>query len=157
MLQIKRFKELNKEILDVIINKHYSHWSKYSPTMSLENTIDKFRNIYAVNDEIPFGIAMFDNDNLIGFCVFKVECLKKYPEFSPWISDVMIFDKFRNKGYGKKLINEALKTLSSLGYNKAYLWTDQAPDFYKKLGFSFLQIVEKNEGGFGELYIKEIE
>ena len=28
---------------------------------------DKFENIYAKDNNIPFGIAMFDNDNLIGF------------------------------------------------------------------------------------------
>lgn len=60
--------------------------------------------------------------------------------------------KYRGKGYGRKLISEALKILKKLGYKKVYLWTDQAPLFYQKIGFQFVQIVEKNEGGYGELY-----
>jgi len=152
----KKFSELDNEKFEKIINKHYNHWSAFSPMMDLENTINKFKNIYAIDDNMPFGIAMFEEENLIGFCVFKMDCLKKYPEVSPWISDVMIFDEFRGKGYGTKLIEEALNTLSILGYKKAYLWTDQAPDFYKKIGFKYEKKVEKNEGGYGELYSKEI-
>lgn len=151
-MQIKRFSELDDNILEKIIHKHFCHWSKFNSTMTIDTTREKFLE-YALNkDGLPFGIAMFDENDLIGFLVFKKECLYKYPEFTPWISDVMIFDKYRGKGYGRKLISEALKILKKLGYKKVYLWTDQAPLFYQKIGFQFVQIVEKNEGGYGELY-----
>lgn len=156
-IEVKKFNQLEYEVLQKIIHKHFSHWSQFSPLMSLEATQDKFINLYAKNDTIPFGIAMFDKDELIGFCVLKMDCLKKYPQFYPWISDVMIFNQFRNQGYGRKLIEEALTIVSSLGYKSAYLWTDQAPEFYKKIGFNYLQPVEKNEGGFGQLFCKEIK
>ena len=74
------------------------------------------------------------------------------PEIFPWISDVMIIEQFRGKGYGKALIQSAKDFLKKLGYETIYVWTDQAPDFYKKLGFTYLQEVEKNEGGFGKLF-----
>ncbi|MEG1704999.1 MAG: GNAT family N-acetyltransferase [Clostridia bacterium] len=67
-----------------------------------------------------------------------------------------MFEEFRGKGYGKILINKAMKVLGSLKYKNVYIWTDQAPDFYKKIGFKFTQIIEKNEGGEGELYTKEL-
>lgn len=153
---IKKFNELKKEELEKIINKHYNHWSQYSPTMDYENTKNKFENIYAKNDTIPFGIAMFEDSNLIGFLVFKQLCLEKYPQYTPWISDVMIFDEYRGQGYGTTLINEALTILNKLGYKKAYLWTDKAPDFYEKIGFNYEHDVEKNEGGTGRLYSKTI-
>jgi len=155
-MKIKKFTELNERDLDLIIDKHFNHWVKFSPTMVLEHTIHKFKNLYANNDEMPFGIAMFENDNLIGFCVLQKERLDKYPHFSPWITSMLIFEEFRGKGNGKKMVEEALKFLSTLGYKKAYLWTDQTPDFYKKLGFSFVQIVEKNEGGTAELFSIDI-
>ena len=97
---------------------------------------------------------MFEECDLIGFLVFKTNCLEKYPEYTPWISDVMIFDNYRRQGYGTKLINEALNILKNLGYEKTYLWTDKAPEFYEKIGFTYEHKVEKNEGGFGRLYSK---
>lgn len=148
---IKRFSELDKDTLDKIINKHFNHWSQYSSKMQIDLTREKFLG-YASDDVIPFGIAMFDKDNLIGFLVFKETCLEKYPQYTPWISDVMIFDEYRGLGYGRMLISEAKVVLKDMGFNKAYLWTDKAPGFYKKIGFKYEHIVEKNEGGEGELF-----
>lgn len=154
MVYFKKFKDLREDEFEKVVNKHFSHWSKFNPVMTLDATREKFENYANNDDQIPFGIAMFDEDNLIGFLVFKSECLYKYPEYFPWISDVMIFDDFRGKGYGRKMIDEAVNILKKMGYHKVYLWTDQAPLFYQKIGFQFEQMVEKNESGYGELYSK---
>lgn len=53
-MEIKKFNELTEEQLNKIINKHFSHWSKFSPIMTLEDT----KNIYTSNT-LPYGIAMF--------------------------------------------------------------------------------------------------
>ena len=155
MIFFKKFSELDSVQLNKIINKHYSHWVQYSPTMDFYATKNKFQNIYAKDDNLPFGIAMFENNELIGFLVFKDSSLKKYPQYKIWIDDVMIFNDFRNQGYGTKMINKALAILKELGYNKAYLWTDKAPTFYEKIGFTYEHEVEKNEGGTGRLYSKK--
>lgn len=153
---IKRFSELTKDELNYIIDIHYNHWVKYNPKMIKENTIYKFTELYTTN-KLPFGIALIDDlGNIVGFCVFKIENLKKYPEISPWLSDVMIIKDYRGKGYGKQLLQYGEIILKELGYNTIYVWTDQAPDFYKKLGFTYKQEVEKNEGGRGQLFYKNI-
>lgn len=41
------------------------------------------------------------------------------------------------------MLQEIVKKAKELGYNKVYLWTDQAPEFYKKIGYTYLQQVEK--------------
>ena len=153
---IKKFKELTKDELNKIIDIHYNHWIKYNPKMEKEKTIYKFTKLYT-KDKLPFGIALINNDNnIVGFCVFKKENLKKYPEFYPWLSDVIILKEYRGKGYGKMLLQYGENLLKELGYNIIYVWTDQAPNFYKKLGFSYKQEVEKNEGGTGQLFYKNI-
>lgn len=134
-MEIKKLKELTEEELDRLVDIHFSHWKKFNPKMKKENTIYKFKELY-IKEELPFGIALFNEEkDIVGFCIFKMENLKKYPEIYPWISDVMILKEYQKKGYGRILIQEALKILKNLGYPKAYLWTDQAPEFYKKLGF----------------------
>ena len=150
---VKRFSELSEKGLDKIIDKHFSHWSQYSELMTLNDTIYKFKELYAKNKNIPYGIALIDGKDIIGFCVLKLDNLKFYPEYNPWISDVMIFDEFRGNGNGVKLINAAKEELKKLNYNKAYLWTDKAPVFYEKQGFNYIKDVLKNdESGYGRLY-----
>lgn len=157
-MTVKKFSELTEEELDKIIDKHFSHWSQYSELMTLENTTYKFKELYAKNKDIPYGIALVDKDDIIGFCILKVEDLKLYPEYNPWISDVMIFDKYRGKGNGVKLINAAKDELNKLNYTKAYLWTDKAPAFYEKQGFKYIKEVLKNDkSGYGRLYSIDIK
>lgn len=150
---IKHFSELSEEDLNKIIDKHYSHWSRYSNQMNLKETIYKFKELYAKNNNIPYGIALIDKENIIGFCVLKQDNLKFYPEYNPWISDVMIFDEYRGQGNGIKLINAAKEELRKQNYKKAYLWTDKAPIFYEKQGFLYIKDVLKNDkSGYGRLY-----
>lgn len=152
-MEIKKFSELSNEELLKIINKHFDHWSKYSEFMNYNDTVIKFRDIYAKDNNIPYGIALYNEGKLIGFCVFKEHCLEKYLQFTPWISDVMIFDEYRGVGYGRKLIEMAKKELKDMGYNVAYLWTDKAPLFYEKIGFGYVQdVIKNNDDGIGRLY-----
>lgn len=155
-MKIKKFSELTEKELNYIIDVHFNHWINFNSKMIKENTIYKFTKLYTT-DELPFGIALIDDEeSIVGFCVFKIENLKKYPEIFPWLSDVMIIEKYRGKGYGKILLQYGEKILKEYGYDTIYVWTDQAPDFYKKLGFTYKQEVEKNEGGFGQLFYKKI-
>lgn len=152
MVRLIKFKNINKEELDKIINKHYTHWKQFNKVLDFEEIADNFKNQLTKTEGLPMGYAYYNDDTLVGFCTLKKENLKKYPEIYPWISSVMIFDEYRHQGYGTK-INKA----KELGYDKVYLWTDQASDFYKKIGYSYLQKVEKNEGGYGELFYKEVK
>ena len=151
-MQFRKFNELTDDQLDMIIDLHYNHWVKFNPKMRKEDTEYKFKELYT-KDELPFGIVLINDENdIVGFCVFKIENLKKYPEIYPWFSDVMIIEKYRGQGYGKLLLQKGQEILKQLGYDKIYVWTDQAPQFYIKLGFTYLQEVEKNEGGYGKLF-----
>lgn len=64
-MTVKKFCELTEEELDKIIEKHFSHWSQYSKLMTLKDTTYKFKEIYAKNIDIPYGIALFDKDEII--------------------------------------------------------------------------------------------
>lgn len=155
-LHIKKFSELDDDLLNKIIDVHYNHWVKFNPKLNRENVVFKFKNLYT-KKSLPFGVALFNELNLIGFCTFKIENLVKYPQFYPWISDVMILEEFRNKGYGKELIKYAEEIIREEGFLTLYVWTDQVPDFYKKQGFKYIQEIEKNEGGSGLLFSKELK
>jgi len=154
-MEIKKFKDLTNKELNFIINSHYNHWVKYNPKMNKDNTIYKFTELYT-KDELPFGIALFDKDTMVGFCVLKYENLKDYPEIHPWISDLLIFEEYRNNGYGKYLLNYSLNTFKNLGYKRVFLWTDQVPEYYKKLGYTYYMKVKKNKSETGDLFYKDL-
>lgn len=155
-MRVKKFSELNEEELQMLIELHYNYWVRFNPKMIKENTEYKFLKLYTT-DNLPIGIVLVDDfENIVGFCVLKKENLKKYPDIYPWVSNLMILEKYRNNGYGKLLLSYAEEILKDLGYKRMYIWTDQVPDFYKKIGFTYKQDVEKNEGGYGELFYKDL-
>ncbi len=147
------FCDIDKNTLQQIATLHFNQWSKFNPQLNLQDKIVEFSNEYATTkDSVPCGFALFEENDLVGFCRLRLKNLNKYPEIFPWISSVLILDKYKGKGYGAILVNKAKDLIQSFGYPTAYVWTDQAPDFYKKLGFTFVQYVEKNDGGIAELY-----
>ena len=156
MIKLVKFNKLKEKDLDKIIDKHYSHWKQFNDKLDLTEIVNNFKNIYTNEEILPIGYACFDDDKLVGFCTLRKDNLKKHTDIFPWICSVMIFDEERHKGYGTKMIGLVSEEAKKLGYDKVYLWTDKAPDFYKKIGFTYVMQVEKNEGGFGELYYKEI-
>lgn len=62
----------------------------------------------------------------------------------------------QGKGYGKTIVDYACETLKNLGYKEVYVYTDQAPEFYKKLNFIYQGMVDKNDSGQAELYSKTL-
>lgn len=155
-MKIKFFSELTKKEVEFIAESNYNYWKKYNPALdyyeSTHNIITMQNNI----NNLPIGIALVDKNRIIGFCTLRQNRLKKHLDLNPWLCNVMIFDEFRGKGYSKIIINSACEKFKILGYNKIYAWTDQVPDFYKKLNWKYEGIITKNEDGEGMLFSKEI-
>lgn len=152
-MELKRFNQLTEEELNKIIKEHYKHWSQYTSYLDLKTTEAKFKNIYTNVTSLPIGYALVINNEVVGFCVLKKENLIAYPDITPWLSDVMIFKEYRNKGYGRLLIKSILEECQNLNYKILYLWTDKAPAFYEKMGFIYkMDVLKNNNEGTGKLY-----
>ena len=69
----------------------------------------------------------------------------------------IFWKNIEKKGYGTKLINYAKEKLKTLGYSKVFLWTEEIPTYYEKLGFNYVQDVLKNDKtGYRKLYSIDI-
>ena len=155
-MNIKFFSELTEEQVKFIAETNYKYWKKYNPALDYNESTG---NIIAMRKNVnvlPIGIALMDNDKIIGFCTLRENRLKNHLNINPWLCNVMIFEKFRGKGYAKIMLDFACEKFKIFGYNKVYCWTDQTPDFYKKLGWQYEGKITKNEGGEGSLFSKKI-
>ncbi len=150
-MEIKLFNSLPEVELRKIALLHFSQWSSMNATLSVEDKIREFTQEYARwSDRLPCGFAVYDDGELVGFCRLKILNLRKYPELTPWISSLLVLKQ--GKGYGRAIVDFACSTLKKFGYNEVYVYTDQAPKFYQKLGFQFQGLVDKNDKGQAELY-----
>jgi ribosomal protein S18 acetylase RimI-like enzyme len=116
--------------------------TKVSFTQNLPDEISEIVNNGFVEHETSHGVDV--NYNLFSLVLTNelnktVGVLNAYTAFAEiYIDDIWVDKDHRGKGYGKKLIAELEKRFKGLGYNNINLVTSafQAPDFYKKCGFT---------------------
>lgn len=95
-----------------------SHWAK-----------NRTRDIIAKTIETSLCFSIYHNDIQIGFA----RVVSDYAVYS-LILDVIIDEKYRGKGLGKKLI-EFINNHPSLKNTSKVLWTKYAQELYLKCGF----------------------
>lgn len=155
-MKIKLFSELTEEQVKSIAENNFHYWKKFNPILNYEESTGNIIAMRNNSNKLPIGLALVDDDKIIGFCTLRENRLKNHLDINPWMCNLMIFDEFKGKGYSKILIDFACAKFKEFGYNKVHAWTDQVPELYEKLGWNYEGKITKNEGGEGLLFSKEI-
>ena len=84
------------------------------------------------------SIIMVENDELIGTSSY---CRSRSPEFSEFgeIISIYLLPQYIGRGYGRQLLDAAVRELTELGFQDIFLWAlaenQRARKFYDKNGF----------------------
>lgn len=84
------------------------------------------------------SIIMVENDEFIGTSSY---CRSRSPEFSDFgeIISIYLLPQYIGRGYGRLLLNAAVRELTELGFRDIFLWAlaenQRARRFYEKSGF----------------------
>ena len=85
---------------------------------------------------LPRTLIALYNQEIVGTVSVLLDDLETRPEFNPWIGCLFVLKKYRRKGIGSKLFNEAEKlAINELGIKKAYLFTENQAHLYSHLGW----------------------
>ena len=113
---------------------------------NLWNMIDSEFNKYAEKNDVicnykSFNFIAKENEKIIGIITGH----SYYKEV--YISDLIIFDEYRNKQIGTKLVKTVEDYFKDKGFENINVTTYdfQAPEFYKKCGFKVEFIRENKE------------
>ena len=103
-------------------------------------------NKYAIKNEVecnykPFAFVAREDEEIIGIITGH----SYYKEVH--ISDLIIYEKYRNKHIGTKLVETVENYFENKGFENINLTTYgfQAPEFYKKCGFK-VDFIRENKG-----------
>lgn len=94
------------------------------------NNIGNHRYYIYFDDEIPVGISgLYEEPD-------------ELPKESAWLGWFGVVEEYRNKGYGKQIIQFFENEAKKYGYKFCRIYTEDSPDnkavdFYKKLGYTF--------------------
>jgi GNAT superfamily N-acetyltransferase len=129
-----RIVKLDKDefFFNIFIDNHYEEWGEEYKNKSISyNDIVKYYRINISN----IYICITDDNKYIG--CYSI-CNNKN-----LISDLLIVKKYRNKGYGKILLRDAIKKLNNRVYIILYCKNDKIT-FYEKFGFICIKKSENN-------------
>jgi N-acetylglutamate synthase-like GNAT family acetyltransferase len=96
-------------------------------------------------DEIPTTLVLHDgNQGLIGSVSLVRDDLPDREDLNPWLASLYIMPQFRKRGYGRSLVQEAVRLYSTFGYDRAYLFTETAGPYFARFGFVAIDSVLAN-------------
>lgn len=72
-------------------------------------------------------------------------------DLSPWLSCLLVLERYRGKGVGQALQAALLATAKKAGFKKVYLMTD-LKDYYEKAGWKFIESGLYTEGRITNFY-----
>ena len=118
----------------------------YLDESNRQNNLLKMLKALISKSRVTIGI--FDGRKLLGYLIADIS--EPRENFIFW---VYIKNELRGFGYGKKLINSAIKTMRDNGSKNVYLMTHQLEDFYKSIGFD---TIYKNNTLFDDIIMYEM-
>lgn len=115
----------------------------------------------AKNASIPFTQVLLCNDLPLGMASVKENDLWSRKDLNPWLASVFIHAQYRQKGYGKKLIENTLARAKEQSVSRMYLFlgqTEQAKleKFYQTIGWNFLEKSMDNDGAPTKIFFKDL-
>ena len=154
--KIKQLVEISEETLNTITIWMYNWWG-IKDGYSFDG-VKCFMEHSLQKDRLPQTYGLFVNNKIIGMFQLTYEDLNVRPDIYPWLANVYIDEKYRSKGYGRKLL-ESIKDIAKnkLNFNELYLYTKHT-DLYEKSGWKYISEIDtfKEESRIERLYKLEL-
>jgi len=140
MCEIRLMTNVDEETLNLITNWMF-HWWGEAEGYSYD-TVKSYMK-HSINENgYPLSFGMYLGEKLIGMYQFKLEDLFVRPDIHPWLANLYIDEEFRNKGYGRKLIesfNDNSRFIKE--FDSLYLYTTHS-GMYEKFGWEFVEEID---------------
>jgi predicted N-acetyltransferase YhbS len=106
----------------------YAHWNQ-------ETALADFSLEKPESDLPTTWVAHHPSGILMGSVSLVLDDLPGHPGLNPWLASLFVFPKFRGRGLGKLLVQQALDFLHQRKYPHAYLFTEDQVAFFSNFGF----------------------
>jgi len=104
-----------------------------------ESTLSSIKNCRKL--EFPIRLVAIIDNKCVGTVSIVFNDLK-CRDYTPWLASLYVEKAYRKQKIGQKLINHVKKIAAELGYGELYLRTEHASDYYRKLGWEFVESCE---------------
>lgn len=102
---------------------------------------ESFSKIYMnkINDENSYNVVAIEDDKIIGVLILEISTKLHRAKKAAFIDSLIIDENCRNKGYGKRLLDEAIKYAKEQDCEvielTSFIANEDGHRFYEKNGF----------------------
>lgn len=139
-LELKQLIDIDDNTLNIITTWMYNWWGKRDG-YSFDG-VKCFMKHSLLKDRLPITYGLFLNNTIIGMFQITYEDLSVRPDIYPWLANVYIDEKYREKGYSKILL-ESIKDIVSktTDFSTLFLYTKHV-GLYEKFGWEFVSEID---------------
>ncbi len=114
---------------------HHDEWESMTPELTVADRADRFR-ARARTGSVPTGFVAVVDHEVVGLACL-VECdLESHAHLTPWLATVLVAPNHRGRGIGSALCRRVTEEARAFGFARAYLFTLDKEDLYRRLGWS---------------------
>ncbi len=135
----------------------YGRWGVQKKDSNLEHALSFFQKCAQTN-QVPLTLIIINKENNLPIAMgslWKTDGTE-WPDKTPWIASVYTLYRYRKLGLATCLIARLEQEVKRLGFDKVYLQSGSAADFYRKLGYCEIETVQTNAtlAGTETLFVK---
>jgi|TARA_B100000315_G_scaffold76402_1_gene69872 N-acetylglutamate synthase-like GNAT family acetyltransferase len=134
----------HRNFIPILSQWHHEQWSYLNPSRSVEDRIEEFQQETA-RKEIPTTFVAMSGNVLLGSASIVAHDMDTRMHLTPWLASVYVTPRHREQGIGSELVKRTVEEAKELGVKTLYLYTPDRERFYKRLGWSVLEL-EKYHG-----------
>jgi N-acetylglutamate synthase-like GNAT family acetyltransferase len=112
---------------------------KTGSRMNFEDVVKHFSN--TKDNTFPVTLVALGHGECLGTVSIVENDLRIRDMYKPWLSSLYTKPEYRGRGVGEKLIAKTMDVVKELGFNELYLRTEDASDYYRKRGWTYLETV----------------
>ena len=104
--------------------------------ISYEQILEFVRNCHKT--ELPIRLIAVESNKCVGTASIVQNDLK-CRDYTPWLASLYVDESYRGNKIGEQLIERVKDIVKELGYDELYLRTEHASNYYRRLGWRFVE------------------
>lgn len=135
-LEFRQITQIDNDNLEIMANWMYEWWGKEEGYTY--DGVKCYMGHSFQKDRLPKTYGLFHNGRIVGMFQFTYEDLEVRPDIYPWLANLYVDEKYRNKGIARILLQKVKEIAkSSTNFNELYLFTKHI-GLYEKFGWEYI-------------------
>jgi GNAT superfamily N-acetyltransferase len=133
--------EAHPDFIPILSQWHHEQWSYLNPSRTVEDRIKEFKQ-ETTGKGIPVTFVAMSENVLLGSSSIVANDMDTRMDLSPWLASVYVAPQHREQGVGSALVRRTVEEAKKLEIETFYLFTPDREKFYKRLGWTVLEVSE---------------